>query len=121
VIRVSLRTKWLAGTLLAILFVAAVWTLAVVTNESSPPSRVAHITIHDYMFSPMKLVVQPGEHIVVKNDDSVVHTLTSIDDRFASGLLAPGYSDTIEAPSTPGTYDYICTIHRYMFGEIIVK
>ncbi len=117
----SLRTKWIAGALFTVLFIAAVWTLAIVTNGPGSSTETAHIVIDNFMYHPMKLVVTPGEKIVVSNDDTAVHTLTSIDDKFGTGLLAPGYSDTIEAPSKPGTYDYICTIHRYMYGEIIVK
>jgi plastocyanin len=118
---VARRTKWIGGTLFVVLFVAAVWTLAIVSNEPRSSFKTATIVINNFTYAPMRLVVTPGERIVVTNDDSVVHTLTSIDNKFNTGLLAPGYSATIGAPSEPGTYDYICTVHRYMFGEIIVK
>ena len=28
---------------------------------------------------------------------------------------------TFKAPSKPGTYHYICNIHQYMMGTIVVK
>jgi plastocyanin len=115
------RTKWIVGVLFGLLFIAAVWTLAVVTNEPGSSPKTARIVIKNFMYAPMKLVVSPRASIVVRNDDTAVHTLTSIDDKFNTGRLAPGFGATIQAPDRPGTYFYICTIHRYMFGEIIVK
>jgi len=46
------------------------------------------------------------------NRDDVTHTLTSTSGRFDTKGVAPGASVTITAPSTPGTYPYICSIHQ---------
>ena len=72
------------------------------------------------MFSPMSLRVAPGATITVTNRDSTAHTLTATDGSFDTGNLAQNQSKTIKAPTKPGTYDYICNIHQYMTGTLVV-
>jgi plastocyanin len=45
--------------------------------------------------------------------------VTAADDSWSSGLMATGksYSHTFAAP---GTYPYICRVHPYMLGSIVV-
>jgi len=40
---------------------------------------------------------------------------------FNTGNIKPGHTKSFTAPSKPGTYHYICNIHQYMTGTIIVK
>jgi plastocyanin len=35
--------------------------------------------------------------------------------------LSPGTSKTFVAPKTSGTYPYICEIHQFMHGTLIVR
>ena len=54
-----------------------------------------------------------------KNDDAVNHTATAENDAFASGYIPPGgsYSFTF---TQQGRYEFRCTIHRQMRGEVDV-
>ena len=90
-------------------------------GASSMATKSVTITIHNFMFMPMKITVTPGETIKVTNKDQVAHTLTATDGKFNTGNVNPGKTKTFKAPSMPGTYDYICSIHQYMTGEIVVK
>ncbi|MGW6405249.1 cupredoxin domain-containing protein [Streptomyces sp. NPDC055134] len=79
------------------------------------------VTIKDFAFHPAKLEVSPGTKITVTNEDSATHTLTVDDKSFDTGDLAQGKSATITAPSKPGSYSYICTIHPNMKGTLTVR
>ncbi|MGW6156296.1 cupredoxin domain-containing protein [Streptomyces sp. NPDC055144] len=79
------------------------------------------VTIKNFAFHPAKFEVSPGTKITVTNEDSATHTLTADDKSFDTGNLAQGESATITAPSKPGSYSYICTIHPNMKGTLTVR
>ena len=82
--------------------------------------------ITNFVFVPASLTVTPGERILVKNEDSVAHTLTatpgsSPSGSFNTGDIDPGKAKYFTAPMSPGTYQYLCSIHNFMTGQIKVK
>ena len=79
------------------------------------------VTISNFMFSPMTASVAPGSTVSVTNKDSVTHTLTATGGQFDTGDIGPGQTKTFTAPSKAGTYSYICNIHQYMQGTIVVR
>ena len=79
------------------------------------------ITISNFMFAPMRTSVAPGSMVSVTNKDSVTHTLTASGGQFDTGDIGAGQTKTFTAPSKPGTYTYICNIHQYMKGTIVVR
>jgi plastocyanin len=79
------------------------------------------LTISNFMFSPMSASVAPGATVTVTNKDSVTHTLTATGGQFDTGDIGPGQTKTFTAPSKAGTYSYICNIHQYMKGTIVVR
>jgi plastocyanin len=72
------------------------------------------------MFSPMSVSVAPGSTVSVTNKDSVAHTLTATGGQFNTGDINGGQTKTFTAPSKAGSYSYICNIHQYMMGTIVV-
>jgi plastocyanin len=94
------------------------------TPKSSAPSTSGggtSITISNFMFSPMSLTVEPGSTIMVTNKDSATHTLTATGGQFDTGDIDQNHTKTFTAPSKAGTYHYICNIHQFMTGTIVVK
>ena len=92
------------------------------SSASNAPAGPNTIVIKNFMFQPMSLTVSPDAKVSVTNDDTVAHTLTATGSRaFDTGDVAPGKTVTFTAPATAGTYDYICSIHQYMQGTLIVK
>jgi plastocyanin len=87
----------------------------------SSSTKTSSITISNFMFSPMSATVAPGATVTVTNKDSVAHTLTATKGQFDTGDIAGGRSKTFTAPMKPGTYSYICNIHQYMMGTIVVS
>ena len=79
------------------------------------------IMIKNFAYEPATLTVAPGATITVINQDSAPHTVTAGDKSFDSGTITGGQRGTITAPAKPGSYSYICTIHQYMTGTLMVK
>jgi len=73
-------------------------------------------------FSPPTITVVIGVNntVVWTNYDSAEHTVTATDNSFNSGFIQPGQSFSYTF-TTPGTYNYYCTIHPWMKGTVIVK
>ncbi len=90
--------------------------------SSAPPASSNRITISNFMYTPMTDDVAPGATISVVNADAVTHTLSAMGGgQFNTGDIASHQTKTFKAPTTPGTYHYICNIHQYMMGTIVVK
>jgi plastocyanin len=87
----------------------------------SAATKTSAITISNFMFSPMSATVAPGATVMVTNKDSVTHTLTATKGQFDTGDIEAGQSKTFKAPMKPGAYSYICNIHQYMMGTIVVR
>ncbi|MDF3142489.1 MULTISPECIES: hypothetical protein [unclassified Streptomyces] len=53
--------------------------------------------------------------------DSVAHTVTATGDKvFDTGNITGGATVTFTAPSTPGSYSSVCTLHPNMKGTLTV-
>lgn len=79
------------------------------------------IMISNFMFDHMSTTVSPGATVSVMNMDSAAHTLTATDGQFNTGDIAQNQTKTFKAPTKPGSYSYICNIHQYMTGMLIVR
>lgn len=88
-------------------------------SPASPASPAPVIQIRDFAFGG-GATAAPGGPVTVVNADSVAHTLTAADRSFDSGTLDPGGRATITAPTAPGTYRFVCTIHPSMTGTLTV-
>lgn len=89
---------------------------AAVTAAASP----AAVQIDNFTFTPATLTVTAGATVTWKNDDDSPHRIGDKNGTFKSAALDTDdtFSHTFAAP---GEYPYICTIHPYMAGKIIVK
>lgn len=97
-------------------------TASATSNADSATAAV--IVIKNFSYHPSSLTVSPGTLITVKNEDTATHTLTAVEPHkgaFNTGDIKPGTSTTFKAPSTPGSYPYICLIHQFMHGTLVVS
>lgn len=102
---------------------------AVETDEVSMPEGAWDPANAATAYSPPVIVVDAGTVVTWRNDDSVVHTITS--GRSDGTVGTPdGLFDSgnIERPNTfsvtfaePGEYDYYCIPHPWMKGRVIVR
>jgi amicyanin len=87
--------------------------------DSPPPQGGTAVAISDFKFNPATLTVPAGTTVTWTNQDEEPHTIAAKDGSFHS----PGmdthatYSFTF---ATPGSYDYICSIHPFMTGTVVV-
>ncbi|MGI0047181.1 MAG: cupredoxin domain-containing protein [Nitrosotalea sp.] len=78
-------------------------------------------------YYPDVITVSPNTMVTWTNIDSTTHTVTSgepsenvTDVMFDSDQIAPAATYSYMFMS-PGTYDYFCSIHPWMTGQIIVS
>ena len=75
-------------------------------------------------YQPDNVTVTKGDIIEWKNNDSVVHTVTSAADggtTFDSGVISKGGTYRLDTSKLNGTeYDYMCTVHPFMTGKITI-
>lgn len=84
-----------------------------------PPNTVI---IKDYKFTPASLSVAVGTKVkFIMEDSNTTHTATGSGSSafINSGNLTNGQSYTVTF-SKAGTYSYICSIHPYMKGTVVV-
>lgn len=91
------------------------------SSSSTAAASSVDITISNFMFQAMSVSVKPGATVSVTNKDSATHTLTATGGQFNTGDITQNQTKTFKAPMKPGSYSYICSIHQYMMGTIIVK
>jgi plastocyanin len=80
------------------------------------------VKIDNYSFSPGTLTVPVGTTVSWTNRDETVHTVVAQDSGHA--FKSPGLDTDDKFSFTfdkPGTYVYICTVHPYMTGKIVVQ
>lgn len=77
------------------------------------------VIIQNFAFNPSTITISKGTTITWTNEDSVPHIVKS-EGIFESETLSKSDSFTFTF-NEPGTYEYICKIHPYMKGSIIVN
>ena len=84
------------------------------------PAADAKVQIDQYAFLPQRITVKPGTTVTWTNDDDDSHTVASSSKVFKSKALDTGdkFSFTF---TTPGAYQYFCSVHPYMTGAVVVE
>ncbi|WP_322750992.1 MULTISPECIES: cupredoxin family copper-binding protein [unclassified Frankia] len=78
-----------------------------------------HVSIKNFAFSPATVTVPAGTTVIWTNEDSDAHTVTDKGGMLHSPTLDTGatYQYTF---TTPGQYSYLCSIHPFMLGTVVV-
>jgi plastocyanin len=78
------------------------------------------VKIDNFTFSPQTVKVPAGTTVTWKNEDDIPHTVTSTTKVFKSSALDTddNFSFTF---TTPGVYEYFCSLHPHMTGTIVVE
>ena len=79
----------------------------------------------DSCYTPSKIVIKQGDSVTWVNEDVAFHSVTSgyydePSEIFDSDYLDPEESFTFIFENV-GTYDYFCTLHPWMKGQVIVE
>lgn len=96
---------------------AAAWVLAAM---SVAMAEDAGITIDNFTFNPPRLTVKVGTTVTWTNQDDIPHAIASTANAFKSKALDTDdkFSFTF---TTPGTYEYFCSLHPHMKATIVVE
>ena len=79
----------------------------------------------DSCYIPSRITVKPGQSVTWSNQDSAFHSVTSGHYDNPTGDFDSGYMDPYQSFTMTfeqiGTIDYFCTLHPWMYGQVIVE
>ena len=86
---------------------------------TTPAAEGVSVDIKNFAFNPKTVTIKVGQTVTWTNQDSVSHPLRG-DGGIDSGDMPGGksYSKTFD---TEGTFDYECTVHPQMKGQVVVE
>lgn len=91
------------------------------STGDTAPVATDEVSIKDFAFAPGTVTVKVGTTVTWKNSDQDPHTVTSM------GSGGPLKSPTMQTNdtykytfTTPGKFDYLCTIHPFMTASVVV-
>jgi len=116
----SRRFWFISAAVVAVVAAIAVAGTIYVQNELDPGDPIAGVTaveVRDNVFAPAAIQIEPGQ--------TVTWTWTGEDDHnvIGDGIESPIQSTGAfaHAFAEPGVYDYECTLHFFMRGEVVVQ
>lgn len=87
-------------------------------TPSAPVSGTA-VSINNFAFVPATLTVHRGDTVTWTNHDEEPHTIAANDGSFHSPGMDANATYTYTFTNA-GNYDYICGIHPFMHGTVVV-
>ena len=113
-------TRFATNTSIATALAIATLAVAGAFPVASAQATGAEVQIDQFTFAPHQVTVKAGTTVTWINDDDVPHTVASSTKLFKSKTLdtKDRFSFTF---TTPGTYEYFCSLHPHMTGAIVVE
>ena len=93
---------------------------AATSAPAGPAVATTAVSIDNFAFGPAAITVRAGATVTWTNNDEEPHTVFSSAGGFKSPVLASNQNTYSFTFTTPGTYDYNCTIHPFMHGTVTV-
>jgi amicyanin len=90
------------------------------TTASAALAADAAVKIDNFTFDPPGLTVKAGTTITWTNRDDIPHTIAAVTKAFRSQVLDTDQKFSFTF-TTPGTYEYFCSLHPHMKGTIVVE
>ena len=87
--------------------------------ESLAPRQVT-VSLRDFAFDPKEVSAAPGAALTFTNRGAAAHTATFDDAPLDTGVVQPGASGKLKAPTKPGSYSYHCEVHRNRMLAVLV-
>ena len=112
----TIKSRIRVATAFGVVLLVAAATFA----ARSAPATDAEVDIDQFTFLPQRITVKAGTTVTWINEDDVPHTIVSSSKVFKSKALdtADKFSFTF---TTPGTYEYFCSVHPHMTGAVVVE
>ena len=98
----------------------AVFATTMALPTASAYAAETEVKIDQFAFAPHRVVVKAGTTVTWINDEDIPHTVASSTKLFKSNALdtKDKFSFTF---TTPGAYEYFCSLHPHMTGTIVVE
>ena len=82
-------------------------------------AEAKQVVVDNFSFAPAMSAIAVGSTVTWTNRDDVPHNIVSTDQKFKSPVLDTDeqFSHTFDAP---GTYNYFCSLHPRMTGQVLV-
>ncbi len=107
------RRACVATLLGAVAFAATAGTTPAIAADAA-------VKIDNFTFDPPRLTVKAGTTVTFTNVDDIPHTVASVTKAFRSTALDTNDKFAFTF-TTPGTYEYFCSLHPHMKGTIVVE
>ena len=78
------------------------------------------MAIANFLFEPSELVVALATRVAWINSDGAPHGIQFKDGTAGQDLLLPR-AEFSRVFDRPGTFEYVCSVHPYMAGRIVVR
>jgi plastocyanin len=117
--RAGSRRLWLALTVIIVLGAAAGavgLTVRAKLDPGEPVIGVNDVAVHDDKFGPAAIEIPAGTTVTWRWDGNEEHNV--VGDVFKSPTQADG--TFVHTFAEPGTYEYRCSRHYFMRGEVVV-
>ncbi|MDB5826053.1 MAG: hypothetical protein JWQ73_273 [Variovorax sp.] len=92
----------------------------VAVRHVAATAAAAKVSIANFAFAPAELSVTAGQSVDWNNDDGAPHGLAFKDGATGAPLLLPGAAFSRRF-DMPGSFDYVCSVHPYMTGRVVVR
>jgi plastocyanin len=89
------------------------------SSAPAAPAGPNEVNIDGFAFAPATLTVKSGTTVTWTNKDEDPHTVVDNGGTFRSKALGPGGTYSFTFPAA-GTFEYICSIHPFMHGSVVV-
>jgi plastocyanin len=91
------------------------------TARASAPLGPNEIGIDNFNFTPPTLTVKAGTKVTWINTDDVPHLIVNVQNKFKQSAVLDTDQKFSVTLTTPGTYNYFCSLHPKMQGVVIVN
>ena len=105
-----MRTLFQRGLMLACLIVPV----------SARSDNATQLKIDNFKFGPEKLTVAKGTEVTWTNQDDIPHSIVLTALRVSSKVLDTDKAFTYKFDKA-GTFSYVCGLHPFMHGTVVVK
>lgn len=87
-------------------------------NDNPSDTKVVDVQIKNFKYVPAVVTINKGDTVRWTNLDKAPHD--AMGDGWNSEMLQTGMTSEVTF-DTPGTYDYICSVHPSMKAQVIVE
>jgi plastocyanin len=87
---------------------------------SARSDNAAQLKIDNFKFGPEKLTVARGTEVTWTNQDDIPHSIVLTALRVSSKVLDTDKAFTYKFDKA-GTFSYVCGLHPFMHGQVVVK